>query len=300
MHLDMFDTNDAAMVEASIGFHPLLAFIPQNEHDKDILLKQVYDKGLQIRIFQPPNRTFPRIQDTQTWGQLQAAGVQGTTDELFGCPEPVMQTLRAQSGVHKMLYGGNTAMDNHQMWERGMVTNLISRDTRKSSVRSRYTKQISTQEKRLDPSRFLLHCDSVGDKMTQLEQNRENLIAEIKANDAEVRESHQEIAVLRKKQQDLKEEIQGLGNVAKQKKKYEQQIEIFDGQLDDLKSQVDITNATQKLDRDIAKLCKAKVPATVAKVAALQQVSHLTASQGALTAWCADDDPCKCQDNGRS
>jgi len=274
MHLDMFDTNDAAMVEASIGFHPLLAFIPQNEHDKDILLKQVYDQqGLQIRIFQPPNRTFPRIQDTQTWGQLQAAGVQGTIDELFGCPEPVMQTLRAQAGVSQKLYGGNKAMDNQQVWERGLVNNLISRDTRKSAIRSKYgSKQLNTSENKLQQSEFLVYCDSVGDKMTQLKQTRENLVAEIEANDAEVRESHQEAAVLRRKLQELKDEILGLGNVAKMKKKYEKQIELFDEQLDDLKSQVDITNATQKLDRDIAKLCKAKVPAAVAKVAALQQM----------------------------
>jgi len=253
--------NSAAYLEQHVPNTLLKSFVVQDKSDYDLLYKKVRrEQNIPINIVMVDrvSRGEPRLFSEQKMAMLkQDHGVVGYLDESFEGPDIVIQALKSNSAIHKVLVGDDrtqTSIDN-----RGLGQILSESEKERDKLQSycifaskrgqsfKYTSQVSRYSGKpslrvddIKPAKMLTRgaSDDAKQKMTEaLEeiQDRENEI-QPKINET----THE--------QEDLLKQVQNAQQLSKEKKAMMVMIRKTMQKLDNSKRK--LREAEEKLEAD--------------------------------------------------
>lgn len=257
--------NAAAYLEQHVPNAILKAFVVETKSDQDLLYKKIKEEmNIPINILLVENGRLDevvRIYSEEKMNILKRDhGVHGYLDDSFVAPDPVMQALRTQAAVHKVLVGGEAT--HRSIDEKGLLTFLaepdraLGQDKLQGAVVfatkgnesfkftmniSRYAKKPSTRVDQIGQAKMLAAGinprakkdteEELKAKHDQMNLLRPNLTsAESKLNDAEVakQEAHASAKSWAQRKENFAELKKRLSNAKQRLKEAMKELEFDD------------------------------------------------------------------------
>jgi len=131
IEVSLKDTKSAAFLEHRVSKAMLKTFVVQDKADYDLLYDEIRKKQkIPINITIVRNGQLKEIQRTYGESKMRTLkeqhGVVGYLDELFEAPDAVMQALRSNANVHRILVGDQETQKSID--DRGLLAFLAEPD----------------------------------------------------------------------------------------------------------------------------------------------------------------------------